>query len=389
MSKQTALSQSDDIEEASELPRVAFFTPAPDFGGAQRVTVTIANSLARRGHDVDLVAGELEGEFVPMIDGVVDTVELGLPDVPALGILSGVRKLATYLETQQPAVLFASRTHTNIAAILAGVLAAEDVHVAVTEHSVFDRYQTRKDRVTGTLAAQLYRFADDVIAVSEGVAETVVDNTALAPGEPTVLHNPVDVESIRSKADESTEHRWLDNPDVEPIVSVGRLKPVKDYATLMRAFASVTKSRPETRLIIVGKGPERDSLEQLARDLGVADRVSLPGYRDNPYPYMQSSSVFVLSSTSEGLPTALIEALACGCTVVSTDCRYGPREILADGTYGRLTPVGEPAELATGIETALEKPTPAEQSRSRAEHFSTEAGADRYETYIRSVTESI
>ncbi|MFB6223465.1 MAG: glycosyltransferase [Haloarcula sp.] len=388
MSQKTQFSPSDGIQEASELPRVAFFTPAPDFGGAQRVTVTIANSLARRGHEVTLVAGELEGEFVPMIDDVVNTVELGLPDVPTLGVLSGVGRLATYLETAQPAVLFVSRTHTNVAAILAGGLAAEDVHIAVTEHSVFDRYQTRKDRVTGTLAAQLYRFADDVIAVSEGVAESVVDNTALAPGEPTVLHNPVDVESIRSKADEPTEHRWLDNPDVEPIVSVGRLKPVKDYATLIRAFASVTESRPETRLIIVGKGPERDRLEQLARDRGVAERVSFPGYRDNPYPYMQSSSVFVLSSKSEGLPTALIEALACGCTVVSTDCRYGPREILVDGKYGRLTPVGEPAELAAGIENALEAPMPAEKSHARAEHFSTEAGADRYEAYIRSVTDT-
>ncbi|MBX0285625.1 glycosyltransferase [Haloarcula salinisoli] len=378
---------SDTAVDGQSLPRVAFFTPAPSFGGAQRVTVTIANSLAQRGHDVDLVAGRLEGEFADVISDAVNTVELDVPEVPGVGILAGIPKLVSYLDARQPAVLFASRTHTNLAAVATGALADVDVHVAITEHSPFDYQATAKDSATAAIASHFYTYADDVITVSEGVAETVVENTRVSTDRTTVLNNPIDIAAIRSGAEEPVDHEWLDDPDLEPIVSVGRLEPVKGFSTLLEAFAELHVSRPETRLILVGKGPDRERLTSLARELGVADSVSLPGYTDNPYAYMGRASVYVLSSAVEGLPTVLIEALACGCTIVSTDCQYGPREILEDGRYGRLTPVGDAEALAETIGDALEDPTPPERSRERAQHFSMAAGADRYESYIASVTD--
>ena len=382
---ETAASTTADGAETPPTRHVAFFTPAPDFGGAQRVTVNIANSLAARGHDVDLVAGQLEGEFVSLIDGAVDTVELGLPDVPAAGILAAVPRLVSYLDEARPDVLFASRTHTNLAAVAAGQLTAAAVHVAITEHSPFTHQLTRKDRVTAALAARVYPYADDVIGVSEGVAETVVEHTGLDPDGATVLNNPIDIGDIRSGADEPVDHEWLDDPELEPIVAVGRLKASKDFGTLLRAFAAVHERRPATRLVIVGKGTARDRLETLARDLGVADSVAFTGYTDNPYAYMSRASVFAMPSKVEGLPTVLIEALACGCTIVSTDCQYGPREILEDGRYGRLTPVGDAERMAETIYDALDDPTPPERSRERAQHFSMAAGADRYESYIDAV----
>jgi len=377
----------DTAADDPSLPRVAFFTPAPTFGGAQRVTVTIANSLAQRGHDVDLVAGHLEGEFASVIGDAVNTVELDVPAVPGMGILAGIPKLVSYLESRAPAVLFASRTHTNLAAVATGVLVDADVHVAITEHSPFDYQVTAKDRATAAIASHLYAYADDVVAVSEGVAETVVENTRVSTDETTVLNNPIDIAAIQSGADEPVGHAWLDDPDLEPIVSVGRLEPVKGFSTLLEAFADLHESRPETRLVLVGKGPDRERLETLARELGVADSVSFPGYTDNPYAYMSRASVYVLSSEVEGLPTVLIEALACGCTIVSTDCQYGPREILEDGRYGRLTPVGDAAGLADTIGNALDDPRQPERSRERAQHFSMAAGADRYESYIADATE--
>jgi glycosyltransferase involved in cell wall biosynthesis len=373
--------------DSESLPRVAFFTPAPSFGGAQRVTVTIANSLAKRGHDVDLVVGELAGEFAPIISDAVNTVELDVPDVPAVGILAGIPSLVSYLESRRPAVLFASRTHTNLAAVATGALADVDVHVAITEHSPFDYQDTARDRVTAALASRLYAYADDVITVSEGVARTVVDNTSVSTDGTTVLNNPIDIEAIGEGAEEPVGHDWLDDPELEPIVAVGRLEPVKGFSTLLEAFAALHESRPATRLVVVGKGPHREELASLARELGVADSVSFPGYTDNPYAYMGRASVFVLSSAVEGLPTVLIEALACGCTIVSTDCQYGPREILEDGRYGRLTPVGDAERMADAIGDALEDPTPPERGRERAQHFSMAAGADRYESYIAAVTE--
>lgn len=364
---------------------VAFFTPAPDFGGAQRVTVNIANSLAARGHEVDLVAGHLEGEFVPLIGDSVNTVELDVPRVPAAGILAAVPRLVSYLDDNRPSVLFASRTHTNLAAVAAGRLTDADVHVAVTEHSPFSYQLSRKDRLTAALAARVYPYADDVIGVSEGVAATVADDAGLGPDETTVLNNPVDIEAIQAGATEPVEEAWLEDPAIDPIIAVGRLEPAKDFSTLVRAFARLHESHPGTRLVIVGKGSERDRLATLAGELGVADAVTLPGYTDNPYAYMARASVFVLSSEVEGLPTVLIEALACGCPIVSTDCQYGPREILDDGRYGRLTPVGDPERMAETIGDALADPPSPERSRERARQFSMAAGADRYEEYVEAV----
>ncbi|MFC6755687.1 MULTISPECIES: glycosyltransferase [Haloarcula] len=384
-SAETTTATDEATSVADPDRRVAFFTPAPDFGGAQRVTVNIANSLADRGHEVDLVAGHLEGEFVSLIGDAVNTVELDVPQVPAAGILAAVPRLVSYLDEHRPEVLFASRTHTNLAAVAAGRLTDADVHVAVTEHSPFTHQPTRKDRVTAALAARLYPYADDVIGVSEGVAETVVQHTGRDRDGTTVLNNPVDIADIRSGAEEPVDHEWLDDPAVEPVVAVGRLKPAKDFGTLLRAFATLRERRPATRLVIVGKGTERDRLEALADRLGVADSVAFTGYTDNPYAYMARASVFAMSSKVEGLPTVLVEALACGCTIVSTDCQYGPREILEDGRYGRLTPVGDPEQMAETLCEALADPTPPERSRERATHFSMAAGADRYESYIQAV----
>lgn len=362
---------------------VAFFTPAPDFGGAQRVTVNIANSLASRGHDIDLVAGHLQGEFVSLIEEGVNTVELAVPQVPAAGILAAVPRLVSYLDEHQPDVLFASRTHTNLAAVAAGRLTDADVHVAITEHSPFTHQPTRKDRATAALAARIYPYADDIIGVSEGVAKTVIEHTGIGPDGATVLNNPVDISTIQSGAEEPVDREWLDDPEIDPIVAVGRLKASKDFATLLRAFATLHERRPATRLVVVGKGTERERLEALADELGVADSVTFTGYTDNPYAYMARASVFAMPSKVEGLPTVLIEALACGCPIVSTDCQYGPREILEDGRYGRLTPVGDADQMADTICDALDDPTPPERSRERAQHFSMAAGADRYESYIQ------
>jgi len=379
-------SQVDGPTTAGADRHVAFFTPAPDFGGAQRVTVNIANALAARGHVVDLVAGQLEGEFVSLIDDEVDVVELGVSQVPVAGILAAVPRLVSYLDAHQPDVLFASRTHTNLAATAAGRLTDADVHVAITEHSPFTHQPTLKDRVTAALAARVYPYADDVIGVSEGVAKTVVENTGVSSTATTVLNNPVDIAAIQSGADEPVDLEWLNGPAICPVVAVGRLKASKDFATLLRAFATLHERRPATRLVVVGKGTERDRLEALAGELGVDDAVAFTGYTHNPYAYMGRASVFVLSSTTEGLPTVLIEALACGCPIVSTDCDYGPREILDDGRYGRLTPVGDAERMADAIRDALDDPTPADRSRERAQHFSMAAGADRYASYIETVT---
>ena len=170
-----------------------------------------------------------------------------------------------------------------------------------------------------------------------------------------VAPNPVVPTDVFALAAQPVDHPWFTTGSDPVLLGVGRLAPEKDFATLIRAFARVQRHRP-ARLMILGEGSERGSLEALVAALGLEDSVSLPGFAINPFAYMTRAGVFVLSSLSEGSPGALIQALACGAPVVATDCQNGPREILDGGRYGRLVPVGDVPALAEAVLAALTDP---------------------------------
>jgi glycosyltransferase involved in cell wall biosynthesis len=164
------------------------------------------------------------------------------------------------------------------------------------------------------------------------------------------------------------------------LINVGRLAPQKDHETLLRAFALVRAGRPGLRLAVVGGGSENAlaRLQALAGELGVAQAVAFLGYQPNPLRYVARAQLFVLSSRFEGFPNVLLEALACGTPVVSTDCPSGPREILDEGAYGELVPVGDPATMAAAIGRTLEAPLPSSTLKARAAVFDYDAAVERY-----------
>ena len=182
---------------------------------------------------------------------------------------------------------------------------------------------------------------------------------------------------LEDLAAETPAHPWLRDPKVPVCLAAGRLCPQKDYPTLIRAFATLAETRP-LRLLILGDGPDRADLESLIRQLGLADRVALPGFAENPFSAMARAGVFVLSSAWEGLPGVLIQAMACGTPVVATDCPSGPREVLVDGRYGPLVPVGDPEALAQAIGETLDRPLGAELLKARASDFELAAVTRRY-----------
>jgi len=193
--------------------------------------------------------------------------------------------------------------------------------------------------------------ADGVIAVSEGVKdELILVNNSL---DVRVLPNPVLTPAFDAQAREPIEHPWFRSGDIPVVLGVGRLLRSKGFATLIEAFRAVTLNM-SCRLVILGEGAERPVLEQLVRDLSLEDRVSLPGFVVNPLPFMRSARVFVLSSEYEGMPNSLLQAVACGTAVVSTDCKSGPREILRDGRLGRLVPVNDSRAMAGAILEAID-----------------------------------
>ena len=227
----------------------------------------------------------------------------------------------------------------------------------------------------------LWRFADAVVTNSPTVAAELKRIAPQIAPRVRVIRNPVVWPDLAARAAEPVDHPWMSDDRVPVVLAAAGLRPVKDHATLLRAFALVAAERI-VRLVIIGDGAERDRLLELARELGIADRFDLPGFQRNPFAWMARADVFVMSSIFEGAPNALVQALACGTTVVSTDCPGGTREILGDGRWGALTPVGDHAALAAAISEALENPMAPSGLMGRANEFSAESSISGYESVI-------
>ena len=227
------------------------------------------------------------------------------------------------------------------------------------------------------LIRRWYPRAHRILAVSNGLANELSRVAAVPRERISVIYNPIDLGRVAGLAAQDLDDPWFRPGQPPVLLAVGRLHRQKDYPTLLRAFARV-KERREARLVILGEGDERPRLEALIGELGIADNVRLLGFQTNPYAYMARAAVFVLSSAWEGLSNVLIEALACGCRVVSTDCQHGPAEVLGDGRYGMLVPVGNPEALASAIGTALEQSHEPAKARERAGAFDIREISDKY-----------
>jgi glycosyltransferase involved in cell wall biosynthesis len=226
------------------------------------------------------------------------------------------------------------------------------------------------------LLGTFYPWAAAVVAVSRGAADDLARTSGLPRDRVQVVYNPVLTPALMALARQAPGHPWFASGEPPVILGVGRLTPQKDFPTLIRAFAEVRRCR-SARLMILGEGEERGRLEALARELGVADDVALPGFQENAMAYMGGSALFVLSSAWEGLPTVLIEALAAGTRVVSTDCPSGPREILQEGRLGALVPVGDVAALTGAMIDALAR-SPSAVPLEALTPFTSDAAVDHY-----------
>ena len=291
------------------------------------------------------------------------------------GALRCLPALARYLREEKPAVLFSAEPDLNLVALWARRLAGVSVRTVLSEHihlpsHLRDRAKRRKWRwrFIVPLLRRTYPEADRIIAVSHGVADDLRTLGGLPPELVTTVYNPVVDSELAKKAEAPIDHAWFKPGAPRVMIAVGRLTEQKDFPTLLQAFAQV-RAQCQARLLLIGEGEMRPKLEALARQLGVDQDVSLPGFMSNPFAYMARAAVFVLSSTYEGLPGVLIEALACGCPVVSTDCPSGPAEILEDGQYGRLVLVGDPAAMAQAILSTPEAPPDRGLLQKRASLF--------------------
>jgi glycosyltransferase involved in cell wall biosynthesis len=296
--------------------------------------------------------------------------------------LYSVGPLAEYLRAERPDALLASPTSSALAALFAARLAGSDVRIVAREANTLATQLAHRRQGFAPhilpLVREWYPQLAGIVAVSEGVADSLASAAGIPRSRIAVIHNPVDVAGIRARAAEAPPEPWLTTPGAPPVVvGAGRLVAAKDFATLVRALAALRRSH-EARLVILGEGPERSELLRLARRLGVAEHVRLPGHVANPWAYMARARVFALSSLYEGLANVVREALVCGCPVVATDCPSGSAEALGGGRYGRLVPTADPEALARALAATLDESDTPERAAERAASVVREDSVERY-----------
>lgn len=343
----------------------------------------LAGGIVERGRRVDLVLVKAEGPYLADIPPRVRVV-----DLDARRMRSGLLPLRSYLHRERPEVLLSAQDHGNLIAIAAARSLGLRIRLVAAVHTNVTRNWLRSprmlDRAVPALSRWLYPRADAVVSVSHGAAADLSRAIGMPPGKIHVIPNPLHLETIGRKAAEPVEHPWFAEGSPPVIVAAGRLSREKNYPMLLRAFREV-RERREARLLLLGEGGERGNLERLIVELKLGDDVRMPGFESNPYRYLSRAGLCALSSDHEGLPMILLEALACGCPVVATDCPSGPGEILDGGTYGRLVPVGDAGAMARAILSSLERPPEREHLRSRARDYSLERIVDRYLELLETV----
>ncbi|WP_280541572.1 glycosyltransferase [Chromohalobacter sp. 11-W] len=352
--------------------RIAVFLPSLAGGGAERVMVTLANGIANRGVPVDLVVVIAEGAYLADVSPRVRLVDLG-----ASRMLFSLPALVRYLRRERPYALLSALKHANIIALWARKLARSQTRIVISERNTLPRdgSSERFERIVPWLMRLSYPSADAIIAISGGLADDLARRVGLSRESIEVVYNPINPR-LAQLCEAPLTHPWLKSGQPPVILAVGRLTVQKDYPTLIEAFAEVRKTQA-ARLVILGEGELREKLEAMVASLGLSADVMFLGFVDNPYAWMRHASLFVLSSAWEGFGNVLAEAMACGTPVVSTNCPNGPAEILDNGAWGQLVPVGDASALAQAMVAALSDETPPDV-RHRARHFNLQQALSGY-----------
>lgn len=367
-------SRSDSHLGGPDVAKIALFIQNLGGGGAERVVVNLAQGFMEQGHTVHLVVGQAIGPYSDKLPPNVHLIDLQQGRI--LRCLPG---LVAYLRRERPDTLLCALNHPNLIGIWATLLAGWKNRVIVSVHSSFQKQPSHRSwRLLLRLMRWFYPYADAVVTVSAGVREEVLAlMPRLDPRRVHPIHNPIYSPALAVQAEQPVEHSWLADRTAPVVVAVGRLTRQKDFGTLIRAFGLVASQIP-ARLIVLGEGEERPTLEQLVVELGLTEKVHMPGFVSNPFQYVARADLFVLSSETEGFGNVIVEALSVGTPVVSTSCPNGPDEILDGGRYGRLVPVGDPQQLSVAIIASLQDSHDKEALQRRAEDFSVERISQQY-----------
>jgi glycosyltransferase involved in cell wall biosynthesis len=333
--------------------KISFFIARHSISGVPLAQIRLAKSFQRRGYDVEFVTGYVpEGLVLLEIPGI-NVINFDIPRTYKL-----LFPIISYLRRAKPDVIFSAEDHLNavvtIAVILLGSKARLSMSSRVTPYDTYSNRVLSKRWVLKQINRMVWYRSDALVCVSKDMVkqyEAIFGRTKFQ-----CIYNVVCDSELDSKMSEAVNDPWFDKNSSPLIIAAGRLAPEKGYPDLIKAMKILIKTT-DARLAILGDGPLRPVLEALIEQEKLTDIVKLMGFQKNPYKYYSKARVSVLSSYVEGLPNVLVEAMACGCTPVSTDCPTGPREVLNGGEYGFLVPAHNPEAMAHAIKLAFEQPT--------------------------------
>lgn len=356
--------------------RIAFLLPNLQPGGAERMSINLANEFVARGVGVDMVLMRRQGSLLALLDPRIRVFDLGARR-PRHVLLPLIR----HMRDNPVDGFLASIWPLTVLAVLARMFSGASFRIIAVEHTTWSgarlaqKWRTRM-AIRATMRWLLPR-ADAVVAVSKGAAVDLERFAGLRSGSVRAIYNPAARRhGVEGSPPPDGFVEWSDGSR-KRVLAVGTLKAVKDFPTLLRAFARMEMGA-EARLLILGEGTERPALERLLTELGLEGRVELPGAVVDPAPFYAKADLFVLSSTNEGFGNVIVEALEHGVPVVSTDCPSGPREILENGEYGALVPVGDADAMARAMDDALCSDHDTQKLKRRAQDFSVDKAADAY-----------
>lgn len=361
-----------EVAKHANAPRIAIVAPLKSWGGIEGKLVTLMREFLRHGMVPEFV--RLRGGEIPYPDRLPS--EVRVQEIETRSKRDGVPALARYLRASPPAAVLTAKDHAAQTVLLARMWSGVSVPVFVKVTNTLSLVARRP--LQRFMVRRLYPKADRVIGNSAGVCDDLRYQFGLPAERIALIHNPTVTEDFPARAAADVGHPWLwPESDTPVVLGVGRFTDQKDFITLVRAFAHLRQRRP-CRLLLLGDGPERESIATQARALGVVEDLDMPGFVPDALPYMARANVFALSSRYEGLSNVLIESMAVGTPAVSTDCPSGSAEILGEGAYGPLVEIGDSEALALAIARMLDQPTPAAELTAAVDRFRAAPVAEAY-----------
>ncbi len=316
------------------------------------MAVNLANSFVDLGYSVDMVLAHWSGAYINKLDPNIRRFDLGCKQ-----LWRSPPRLIHYLREHQPDVLISALHYPCEIAIVAKYLSGAKTRVIVSERNTLSVEAARLPQLTAKLtplsSRLLYPFADQITAISKGVAEDLAKTAKISPSKIAMIYNPVFEANFDPNPIKAADHPWLNDPDIPVVLGIGRLMEQKDFKTFLKAAKIISQSR-SVRFLILGEGEKRPDLEHYILRNNLTETVQLVGFVDEPFRYLKAASAFVLSSQWEGFGNVLVEAMIMGVPVISTDCPHGPREILNGGEFGHLVPVEDSPAIARAIFQVLD-----------------------------------